>query len=76
MAKQIIIKVKFTDDGKATISIPHGKNQQADAGAAADLTDKLSKALGKVTERHIGDHVHEHGDGMHTHEDGTVHGNH
>ena len=62
------IEIEFTAEGTAIIRIPHGKTQQADAGKAADLTDKLSKALGKVKERHIGDHVHEHGEFTHTHD--------
>lgn len=67
---QVTLTIDFDDFGNAIIRIPHGKTQQADAGKAYDLTDKLSKALGKVTERHLGDHVHEHGEGLgqHTHD--------
>lgn len=69
--RQVTIEIEFDDFGQAIIRIPHGKNQQVNAGAAAELTDALSKALGKVTERHIGDHVHEHGEGLgqHTHQE-------
>lgn len=65
--RQVTIEIEFDDFGQAIIRIPHGRNQQANAGSAAELTDKLSKALGKVTERHIGGHEHEHGEGQHDH---------
>lgn len=65
----INIKIDFTPDGKAIIRLPEGKTQQADANKAADLTDKLAKSLGKVTERHIGGWK----GGVHTHEDGHTH---
>ena len=70
MKKNVSIEIEFDDFGQAIIRIPHGATQKANASAAADLTDKLSKAIGKVKERHIGDHVHEHGEGLgqHTHD--------
>jgi len=57
--------------GDITIAIPHGKNKERDANAAASFTDKLSKAIGTVKERHIGDHEH-----LHHHHDGTTHHHH
>lgn len=71
---QVTIEIEFDDFGQAIIRIPHGRTQQVDAGKAADLTDALSKALGKVKERHIGDHTHEHGEGTHTHDHTNIHG--
>jgi hypothetical protein len=71
---QINIEVEFDDFGQAIIRIPHGRNQKVDAAKAAALTDALSKALGKVRERHIGDHHHEHGEGVgqHTHQENNT----
>ena len=60
--------IKVAEDATATIEIPHAKNQQRDARQAADFTDKLSKAMGEVLERHIGDHHHH----THEHTHGTV----
>lgn len=67
--KRLVHLTIIVDGDKATIQIPHNKNQQRDANAAADFTDKLSKALGEVEERHIGDHHHhDHGhDHAHDH---------
>ncbi len=56
--RPVNLTIVVAEDGTATIQIPHAKNQQRDANAAASFTDKLSKALGEVLERHIGDHHH------------------
>lgn len=65
--------VKFTiavgSDGKATIRIPEGKEQARNADAAASLTLQIAKALGRVTERHVGRYEN----GVHVHDDGTTH---
>lgn len=61
------IEISFDYNGEAIISIPHGKNQQRNANKAASFTDRLSKALGDVKERHIGDHEHHDGDVAHRH---------
>lgn len=64
----ITFTMEFDAQGKAVIRLPEGRSQQADAGKVADLTDRLSKMLGKVEERHIGDHHHHvHGDAGHQH---------
>jgi hypothetical protein len=63
--RPVHLVAKVAADGTATVEIPHNRNQQRDAQAAASFTDKLSKALGEVLERHIGDHHHH--DHAHTH---------
>ena len=68
MTRQVTITVDFDDQGIATIRIPAGATQRVNAAAAEDLTDKLSKALGKVLERHRGDHHHHHDDADHVHD--------
>jgi len=66
--RQVTLEITLDADGNIRIEIPHGRNRQRDANAAATFTDKLSKAIGDVTERHIGDHEHHHHDGTsHTH---------
>ena len=67
MARQITITVEIGNDGEATIRLPEGKGQQRNANAAAAFTDQLSKAMGTVKERHIGDHHHHHDDHNHDH---------
>ena len=68
--RHVHVTIEVADDGTAQVLIPHHKNQQRDANAAADFTDALSKAIGKVEERHIGDHEHHHSDFApeHTHD--------
>ena len=66
--RHVHLVIDVADDGTATIKIPHNKNQQRDANAAASFTDQLSKAMGTVEERHIGDHVHHTHDHNHTHD--------
>ena len=56
--RPVTLHITVGPDGQAIIQLPHNLNQQRDANAAASFTDKLSKALGDVVERHIGDHVH------------------
>lgn len=65
MPRRVHLTILVGLDGNAEIRIPHNKNQQRDANAAAAFTDKLSQALGDVVERHIGDHHHH--DSAHTH---------
>jgi hypothetical protein len=65
---QVNFEIEFNNDGTATIRLPEGKTQQVNAAKVADLTDKLSKLMGTVKERHIGDHHHEHGEQTHTHD--------
>jgi hypothetical protein len=66
--RHVHLTITVAEDGTATIEIPHGKNRQRDANAAASFTDKLGKALGPVLERHIGDHDHHHHDHDHDHD--------
>lgn len=65
-------------DGTAEIRLPEGASQQRDANKIAKFTDKLSKLLGRVKERHIGDHEHhvKEDTGTHVHTDGSVHHDH
>ena len=65
----VTFKVILNAKGEAIIKLPEGKTQQMDASKIAALTDKLSKALGTVKERHVGRTEH----GVHTHDDGMVH---
>lgn len=65
---QINFDVEFDANGDAVIRLPEGKTQKVDAGKIAAFTDKLSKLMGKVKERHIGDHHHEHGEHTHVHD--------
>lgn len=60
MARQINFTVTIEDGGEyAKIEVPHGRGQQRDANAIADLTKKLAEALGEVEERHQpAPHVH------------------
>lgn len=66
---QVTFTVEFDELGQAIIKLPEGRTQQVDAAKVADLTDKLSKALGTVKERHVGRYEN----GVHTHADGTTH---
>ena len=66
--RPVHLTITVAEDGTATIEIPHSKNRQRDASAAADFTDALGKALGPVLERHIGDHDHHHHDHGHEHD--------
>lgn len=63
------IEVTADENGNVVIRLPEGRTQQVDAAKVADLTDKLSKALGTVKERHVGRYEN----GVHTHADGTTH---
>ena len=68
--RPVTLVIDVANDGTATIQIPHdNRNLARDANAAADFTDKLSKALGEVLERHIGDHHHH----THQHTNGEIH---
>jgi len=64
-------KIEFTGDGEARITVP-GASSNADSQALASFTEQLAKALGTVTERHIG----EYRNGLHVHADGTTHAHH
>ena len=66
--RHVHLEINIAADGTATIEIPHHKNQQRDANAAASFTDQLSKAMGKVEERHIGDHEHHDHEHHHSHD--------
>lgn len=66
--RPVTLDITVDLEGRATIEIPHDRNQARNAQAAERFTDQLSKALGEVEERHIGDHHH------HTHEHGHEHG--
>ena len=66
--RPVHLTITVAEDGTAIIQIPHNKNQQRDANAAASFTDKLSKAIGDVVERHIGDHHHHDHDHDHGHD--------
>lgn len=70
--RAVTIEITLNADGNLVVQIPHDRNQTANANAAAKFTDKLSKAIGKVLERHIGDHehnvtTHTHNHNTHTH---------
>jgi hypothetical protein len=65
--RQVTLEITLDANGNIRIDIPHGKNKARDANAAADFTDKLSKAIGDVEERHIGDHHHHDHGTDHTH---------
>lgn len=65
---QANLKITFDEQGNATIRLPEGKTQKVDAAKLAEFTDKLSKAMGTVKERHIGDHHHAHEEGVHSHD--------
>jgi hypothetical protein len=56
--RNITFEIEFDDEGNATIRLPEGKGQQRDAAAVDDLTLKLAELLGRVKERHVGDHHH------------------
>jgi hypothetical protein len=66
----INFKVSVRDNGDIELKLPEGAGQQRDAGTLASFTDKLSKLLGKVKERHVG---RTDAQGVHTHEPGHVH---
>jgi hypothetical protein len=68
--KNITFHIEIDEDGDATIRLPEGKGQQGDASKVDDLTLKLAKMLGRVKERHVGDHHHhDHGtDHNHNHQ--------
>ena len=65
---QVNITVEFDDFGNAVIRLPEGRTQKVDAAKVAEFTDKLSKAMGTVKERHIGDHHHAHEEHDHHHD--------
>lgn len=72
MARPITFKVIARRDGTVELKLPEGATQQKDAGALASFTDKLSKLIGRVKERHIGRdengvHVHDHNTEHHHH---------
>lgn len=65
----ITFTVEMSEDGRnAIIKLPDGRSQQVDANKIAEFTDKLSKQLGRVKERHIGDHHHHTGVSDHSHD--------
>jgi len=73
MARRTVqFTISVDDAAQATIKLPEGGGQQRDANTIASLTENIGKALGKITERHIGKMV----DGVHVHEDGTIHHHH
>lgn len=69
--RSITFEIEFNDEGDAVIRLPEGKGQQRDAATVADLTLELAKRLGKVKERHVGDHHHH--DHHHDHGGNHVH---
>lgn len=72
MAKTVNFKVIVRDNGDIELKLPEGASQQRDAGILASFTDKLSKLLGRVKERHHGTME----GGVHVHKDGTIHQGH
>ena len=67
--KSITFEIEMDENGDAIIRLPEGKGQQRDAATVADLTLKLANLLGRVKERHVGDHHHH----DHGHDHGHVH---
>jgi hypothetical protein len=67
MKRQVTVVIDVQPDGTATVQIPHDRNVAGNAEAAASFTDKLSQAMGEVTERHIGDHHHSEHEHNHVH---------
>lgn len=65
---QITFTMDFDENGEVVIRLPEGSQQKVNAAKTADLTDKISKALGEVKERHIGDHTHGVGEHDHDHD--------
>jgi len=63
--KNITFTIEINEDGDAIIRLPEGKGQQPAAATVADLTESIAKAMGRIKERHIGDHHH--GDHHHNH---------
>jgi hypothetical protein len=61
----ITFTMEFDENGDAKIRLPEGKSQQVNAAKVSKLTESLAKAIGTITERHIGhhhdhDHAHDH----------------
>lgn len=71
MPRQVTFTVEINSEGDAIIRLPEGKRQQGDAAKIAPLTEQLAKAIGKITERHVGEHHHhDHGhDHGHDHQE-------
>lgn len=57
---QVNITIEFNEDGTADIRVPEGPGQQRKAAKAAEFTEKLANTVGKIKERHVGDHHHGH----------------
>lgn len=56
--RTITFTIEVNSAGEAVIRLPEGPGQQQNAAETAKLTDQISKLIGKVKERHIGDHHH------------------
>ncbi len=54
----ITFEIEINQDGDAVIRFPEGPGQQVDAAKAAELTEKIAAKLGKIAERHVGEHHH------------------
>lgn len=54
----VSFEIEFNDSGDAIIRLPEGKIQQIQAAEVADMTEAIAKAIGKIKERHIGNHTH------------------
>lgn len=65
--RNITFEIEINNDGDAVIRLPEGKGQQRDAAVVDDLTLGIAKLLGKVKERHVGDHHHHDSDHTHDH---------
>lgn len=65
--RTITFNIEINEAGNAVIRLPEGAGQQQNANTVASLTEQIAKAIGKIKERHIGDHHHHDHDHSHHH---------
>lgn len=58
MGKIVSFTIEINDNGDAVIRLPEGPGQQGDAAKVAPLTEQIAEKIGKIVERHVGEHHH------------------